>query len=206
MLDSIRQKAYSVAKRGLDIAGSAAGLAVTSPIWVSAAAAIGATMGRPIFFVQPRAGRESEVFDLIKFRTMREPEPGEERIGSDANRITAVGEFLRSTSIDELPTLINVLKGDMSLVGPRPLLVRYLDRYDEEQARRHDVKPGVTGWAQINGRNAISWDEKFEYDVWYVDNRSIWLDIYILLKTVEKVLLREGINADEEEPMPEFMG
>ena len=206
MFESIREEAYEVAKRGLDIVGSTAGLVLTSPIWMSAAVAIGATMGRPIFFVQSRAGRDGDVFELVKFRTMREPTDEEQRIGSDVDRITSVGQFLRSTSIDELPTLINVLKGDMSLVGPRPLLVRYLERYSPRQARRHEVKPGVTGWAQIHGRNAIGWEEKFEYDVWYVDNRSIWLDVYILLKTVEKVLLREGINADDQEPMPEFMG
>lgn len=163
-------------------------------------------MGTPIFFVQPRAGKDGEVFELIKFRTMREPEPGEDRLGSDANRLTAVGEFLRSTSIDELPTLLNVLKGDMSLVGPRPLLVRYLDRYTPEQARRHEVKPGVTGWAQINGRNSIGWEEKFELDVWYVDHQSLWLDIYILAKTVQKVVMREGISSEGAATMPEFMG
>ena len=143
---------------------------------------------------------------MVKFRTMRHPEPGEDPLKSDATRLTKLGGFLRSTSIDELPTLLNVLAGDVSLVGPRPLLMRYLDRYTEEQARRHEVKPGITGWAQVNGRNTLSWEDKFAKDVWYVDNRSLSLDIKIILMTVGKVLARDGISAQGQATMTEFMG
>lgn len=194
------------AKRALDVAVSAAGLVSTAPVTVPVAVAIAATMGRPVLFEQIRPGKDGEPFPMYKFRTMREPKPGEDRLASDADRITRLGAFLRATSLDELPTLINVLRGEMSLVGPRPLLMRYLDRYTPEQMRRHDVKPGITGWAQINGRNAISWDEKFRLDVWYVDNQSLALDLEILLKTAWSVVRREGISAEGHATMPEFMG
>ncbi|QDG51672.1 sugar transferase [Persicimonas caeni] len=206
MFKCFRKIAYRTTKRCLDIVGSGAGLAVTAPLWLPAAAAVRLTMGSPIFFRQTRPGLGGHPFEMLKFRTMREPKPGEDRLKSDADRLTPVGAFLRETSIDELPTLFNVLEGDMSLVGPRPLLMRYLDRYTPEQARRHEVKPGVTGWAQVNGRNALSWEEKFAHDVWYVDHQSLLLDVKILAMTVAKVLAREGIAAEGEATMTEFMG
>jgi lipopolysaccharide/colanic/teichoic acid biosynthesis glycosyltransferase len=197
---------YRAAKRCVDLAGAAAGLAVLGPVMLGTAVAVRASMGSPVLFRQPRPGLRGEVFELRKFRTMREPRPGEERFASDADRLTRVGRFLRATSLDELPTLLNVLRGDMSLVGPRPLLVRYLDRYSAEQARRHDVKPGVTGWAQVNGRNALSWDDKLALDVWYVDHASLALDLRILGMTVARVLRRDGVSREGHATMPEFMG
>ena len=197
---------YDHLKRTMDVVAAGAGLVATAPVLAASAAAVYATMGRPIFFRQQRPGLGGEPFELIKFRTMRLSAPGQDDIGSEANRITPVGQFLRSTSLDELPTLINVLRGEMSLVGPRPLLMRYLPRYSPEQARRHEVRPGVTGWAQINGRNALSWDQKFALDVWYVDHRSLTLDLKILLGTVGKVFAREGISQSGHATMPEFMG
>ena len=150
--------------------------------------------------MQERPGLDGRPFRLIKFRTMRDGP------GSDAERLTRLGRFLRAASLDELPELLNVLKGEMSLVGPRPLLMRYLPRYTPRQMRRHEARPGITGWAQVNGRNAITWEQKFEYDVWYVDNRSFWLDLKILWLTAWRVLTRQGINADVETTMNEFMG
>ena len=197
---------YNPLKRAMDIAGASAGLILTAPLTLPAAAAIRVTMGSPILFRQARPGLHGEPFKMVKFRTMRHPEPGEDPLKSDATRLTKLGGFLRSTSIDELPTLLNVLAGDVSLVGPRPLLMRYLDRYTEEQARRHEVKPGITGWAQVNGRNTLSWEDKFAKDVWYVDNRSLSLDIKIILMTVGKVLARDGISAQGQATMTEFMG
>lgn len=197
---------YDHLKRTMDVVAAGAGLVATAPVLAASAAAVYATMGRPIFFRQQRPGLGGEPFELIKFRTMRLSAPGQDDIGSEANRITPVGQFLRSTSLDELPTLINVLRGEMSLVGPRPLLMRYLPRYSPEQARRHEVRPGVTGWAQINGRNALSWDQKFALDVWYVDHRSLTLDLKILVGTVGKVFAREGISQSGHATMPEFMG
>lgn len=194
------------AKRGLDVVAAATGLVATAPLTVPVAVAVAATMGRPVLFKQIRPGKDGRPFAMLKFRSMREPRPDEERLASDAERITRLGAFLRASSLDELPTLINVLRGEMSLVGPRPLLMRYLDRYTPEQARRHEVKPGITGWAQINGRNAISWEEKFRLDVWYVDHQSLLLDIQILLKTALAVVARDGISADGHVTMPEFMG
>ncbi len=199
-------KENTMLKRLFDIAGATAGLVATAPIMVGCAAAVGMTMGRPIFFRQTRPGKGGEPFELVKFRTMRPPREGEHRIGNDEGRITTVGYILRSTSLDELPTLWNVLRGELSLVGPRPLLMRYLDRYTPHQARRHEVRPGVTGLAQVSGRNALSWEEKFDLDVWYVDNRSMWLDVVILAKTVKKVLIRDGISSDDHPTAPEFMG
>lgn len=197
---------YRIAKRGLDLVVSSATLLATAPLSVPAAVAIRATMGSPIFFRQQRPGLNGEPFDILKFRTMRNLRPGEDIVSSDGDRLTHLGRFLRKTSIDELPTLLNVLQGDMSLVGPRPLLMRYLPRYSSEQSRRHDVKPGITGWAQVNGRNAISWDQKFAFDVWYVDHRSFLLDVKILARTALKVVVSEGISNAEHVTMPEFMG
>ena len=162
------------------------------------------SLGPPIFFSQPRPGQDGRLFTLLKFRTMKNDRDAQGNLLSDAERLTAVGRFLRATSLDELPELVNVLHGEMSLVGPRPLLVQYLDRYTPEQARRHEAKPGITGWAQINGRNTISWEEKFALDVWYVDHLSFWLDVRILLLTLWRVIRRQGINQEGHATMPEF--
>jgi sugar transferase EpsL len=163
-------------------------------------------MGSPVFFKQQRPGLHGKPFYMFKFRTMTNACDGDGCLLPDCDRLTPLGRFLRSTSLDELPELFNVLKGDMSLVGPRPLLMQYLDRYTPEQYRRHEVRPGVTGWAQVNGRNALSWEEKFEMDVWYVENRSFWLDLKILWMTLLKVVRREGISGDGCETMTEFEG
>ena len=160
--------------------------------------------GSPVLFKQPRPGLNEKVFNMIKFRSMTMENDTSGILLSDSNRLTRFGEFLRSTSLDELPSLWAVLKGEMSLVGPRPLLVEYLPLYSKKQSRRHEVKPGITGWAQVNGRNAISWDEKFDLDVWYVDNQSVWLDIKILFLTVKKVIMRDGISAKDDATMPPF--
>jgi sugar transferase EpsL len=163
-------------------------------------------MGRPVFFTQQRPGLSGRPFVLYKFRTMRNDVEKQGYLPSDEERLTPLGCFLRRYSLDELPQLLNVLKGELSFVGPRPLLMEYLDRYTPEQARRHQVKPGITGWAQVNGRNALSWEEKFAFDVWYVDNCSFWLDMKILGLTLVKVLQAEGINREGAATMPEFMG
>lgn len=163
-------------------------------------------LGRPAFFRQVRPGMNGKPFEMIKFRTMTDARDAHGTLLPDAERLTDFGRFLRATSLDELPELWNVLKGDMSLVGPRPLLMEYLPLYSREQARRHAVRPGVTGWAQVNGRNALSWDEKFALDVWYVDHHSLWLDLRILAMTVRKVVVREGINAAGEATMSKFTG
>lgn len=163
-------------------------------------------LGSPIFFQQVRPGLRGKPFKMVKFRTMTQARDAAGQLLPDALRLTSFGRFLRASSLDELPELWNVLKGDMSLVGPRPLLLEYLPLYTPEQARRHEVRPGITGWAQINGRNAISWEAKFKLDVWYVDNRSLWLDIKILWLTVKKVLVRDGISAAGEATMPRFTG
>ncbi len=186
--------------------GSVALLGVAAPVLVVAAAAVLLTMGSPVLYRDRRVGRAGRTFELLKFRTMRPLRPGETVPDSDHVRITRVGRVLRRTSIDELPSLLNVLRGDMSLVGPRPLPVRYLDRYTATQARRHDVKPGITGWAQVNGRNAVSWAEKFTLDVWYVDHSSLRLDLRILMMTVLGLLRREGISYEGHATMPEFTG
>jgi sugar transferase EpsL len=198
--------AGAIAKRALDMVASASALVVLGPLLAATACAVRISMGSPVLFRQRRPGLYGVPFHLIKFRTMRDPRPGEDPVSTDAARLTRVGRFLRERSLDELPTLWNVLKGDMSLVGPRPLLMQYLERYTQEQARRHQVKPGITGWAQINGRNLIDWDKKFELDVWYVDHQSMWLDLEILARTVGQVLRREGISHDREATMPEFWG
>lgn len=163
-------------------------------------------LGSPAFFRQTRPGMQGRPFNMIKFRTMTDARGVDGALLPDADRLTPFGCFLRASSLDELPELWNVLKGDMSLVGPRPLLMDYLPLYSTEQSRRHEVRPGITGWAQINGRNALSWDEKFKLDVWYVDNRSLWLDIKILWLTVRKVLVRDGISAAGAATMPRFTG
>lgn len=163
-------------------------------------------LGSPVFFRQSRPGLHGKPFEMVKFRTMTDERGPQGQLLPDAVRLTSFGRFLRATSLDELPELWNVIKGDMSLVGPRPLLVEYLPLYSPEQARRHEVRPGITGWAQVNGRNALSWDEKFKLDVWYVEHRSIWLDVKILWLTVKKVLVRDGINASGDATMPSFRG
>ncbi len=163
-------------------------------------------LGSPVLFRQKRPGRGGKVFEMIKFRTMTDERDAKGNLLPDAVRLTKFGKFLRSTSMDELPELWNVFKGDMSLVGPRPLLLEYLPLYSEYQARRHEVRPGITGWAQVNGRNAISWNEKFKLDVWYVDNHSMWLDIKVILLTLKKVLVREGISAEGEATIAKFNG
>jgi lipopolysaccharide/colanic/teichoic acid biosynthesis glycosyltransferase len=193
-------------KRIFDIFVAGMAFLVLSPlIWVLMIW-IRVGQGKRIFFRQFRPGKDGRVFGIIKFCTMTDECDEKGCLLPDAERLTPIGRFLRSTSLDELPELWNVIKGDMSIVGPRPLLVQYLGRYTPEQARRHEVKPGITGWAQVNGRNAISWEEKFRLDVWYVDNRSIALDVKIILMTVAKVHRREGISAAGEATMPEFLG
>jgi sugar transferase EpsL len=197
---------YDTLKRGIDFLGAGCGLIALAPVMGATALAVAVSLGRPVFFTQVRPGLHGKPFRLVKFRTMRPPVPGSDGIGDDEARITRVGQILRSTSLDELPTLFNVLRGDMSLVGPRPLLMRYLDRYTPEQARRHEVRPGVTGKAQVSGRNALTWDEKFALDVWYVDHCSLAVDLSILAATVGKVLKRDGISQQGHVTMPEFTG
>jgi lipopolysaccharide/colanic/teichoic acid biosynthesis glycosyltransferase len=181
-------------KRPFDVAVAATALLACAPLLLAVALAVRLVLGRPVLFVQERPGRHGVPFRLIKFRTMRDGFDAEGRPLPDGERLTGLGRFLRSTSLDELPELWNVLRGEMSLVGPRPLLMEYLPLYTPEQARRHEVRPGITGWAQVNGRNALSWEEKFRLDVWYVDNRSFWLDLKILWLTAVKVFRREGIS------------
>ena len=187
-------------KRMVDIVAVVALAWLWVPVFAVVALMVVIAPGRPVFFVQERPGLGGRPFRLVKFRTMRLGE------GTDQERLTRVGRVLRAASLDELPELWNVLKGEMSLVGPRPLLMRYLERYTAEQARRHEVRPGITGWAQVNGRNAITWEQKFAYDVWYVDHRSLWLDLKILWLTVWQVVSRKGISADGEATMGEFTG
>lgn len=193
-------------KRLFDIVGSLVGLVLLSPVMIGTGILIYRSMGRPVTFRQTRPGLGGRPFEMVKFRSMLDSVGPDGHPLSDADRLTPLGRKIRSLSIDELPELWNVLKGDMSLVGPRPLLVEYLPLYSAEQARRHEVKPGLTGWAQINGRNAIGWDEKFALDVWYVDNRSFWLDLKIILATVKKIVTREGISAEGEATMTKFSG
>ncbi|HBN9711330.1 sugar transferase [Pseudomonas aeruginosa] len=193
-------------KRLFDIVASLLGLILLSPVILLVAWQIRRKLGKPVLFRQVRPGIGGHPFEMIKFRTMRDAVDENGNVLPDAERMTPFGNFLRSTSLDELPELWNVLKGDMSLVGPRPLLMEYLPLYSVEQYRRHELRPGVTGWAQVNGRNALSWEEKFELDVWYVDNRSFWLDLKIILLTLKKVFVREGISADGEATMSKFTG
>ena len=193
-------------KRVFDMALSAVALLLLSLPLVCLIWQVRRKLGRPVFFRQVRPGLKGQPFEMIKFRSMTDASGPNRQLLPDAERLTAFGRFLRASSLDELPGLWNVLKGDMSLVGPRPLLMEYLPLYSTEQSRRHEVRPGITGWAQINGRNALSWEEKFKLDVWYVDNRSMWLDIKILWLTVRKVLVRDGISAAGEATMPRFAG
>ncbi len=193
-------------KQTIDGTVAATGLVAASPMFAGVALAIRLSMGPPVFFRQARPGRGGRPFEILKFRTMLDALGADGQPLPDDQRLTSLGRFLRATSLDELPQLINVLKGELSLVGPRPLLTRYLPRYSSRQKRRHDVLPGITGWAQVNGRNAISWDEKFELDVWYVENWSLLLDAQILARTVLKVLKREGVSREGHATMPEFMG
>lgn len=193
-------------KRLFDIVVSLAVLTIFSLPLLLLICLVRIKLGSPVFFTQMRPGRHGEVFRLIKFRTMTDARGPDGELLADSVRLTPFGRMLRSSSLDELPELWNVIKGEMSLVGPRPLLIEYLPLYSPEQAHRHDVRPGITGWAQVNGRNAISWIEKFELDTWYVDNQSFWLDLKILWLTVRKVLVREGINAAQDVTMPPFMG
>lgn len=192
-------------KRALDLLVAGPALILSLPVQAITAIAIRIKLGRPVLFRQQRPGLNGEVFEMLKFRTMLLPDP-ERGLVTDADRMTPLGAFLRSTSVDELPTLWNIVRGDLSVVGPRPLLVQYLERYSPEQARRHDVRPGLTGLAQVNGRNAISWEEKFAYDVEYVDTHNLALDVGIILRTVLQVLRRDGISAGGEATMPEFRG
>lgn len=193
-------------KRVFDIFVSAVALILLLPVLLILMSLLRIKLGSPIFFRQIRPGKGGELFEMFKFRTMLDAVDSFGNPLPDSERLTKFGAFLRSTSLDELPGLWNVLKGDMSLVGPRPLLVEYLELYSPEQARRHNVRPGITGWAQVNGRNAISWDDKFKFDVWYVDNQSFWLDLKILLLTVKKVFVREGISAVGHATMEKFKG
>lgn len=185
-------------------------VALSAPVWLPLLGVLALLVwfktGSPVFFRQARPGKDGVLFTLLKFRTMTDDRDATGKLLPDAARLTPFGRWLRATSLDELPELLNVLKGDMSLIGPRPLLPQYLSRYTPQQARRHAVRPGLTGWAQVNGRNALSWEEKFRLDVWYVDHHSLWLDLKILALTLRQWLRREGINAPGSATMPEFMG
>lgn len=193
-------------KRLVDLVLSLLAFLIFSPIFLIVLLLLFvANHGAP-FFIQPRPGKNGKVFNVIKFRTMNNKRDASGKLLPDAQRLTPVGRFIRSTSLDEIPQLLNVIKGDMSLIGPRPLLVRYLDRYTPEQARRHEVRPGITGWAQVNGRNAISWEKRFELDVYYVDHLSFALDLKILWLTLQKVIKREGISSGSSATMEEFKG
>ena len=195
-----------ILKRIFDVVFSGIGLVVLAPLMAVIAILIRITMGPRVLFRQVRPGQYGVPFTILKFRTMRHAQSGELAIKNDAQRMTAMGSFLRKCSLDELPELWNVLRGEMSLVGPRPLLMDYLARYTSQQARRLEVKPGITGWAQVNGRNALSWEEKFSLDVWYVNHQSFWLDCKILWMTIIQVLQRKGISAEGCATMPEFLG
>lgn len=191
-------------KRAVDIAGASGALVVTAPILLAGAIAVRRSLGRPVMFRQVRAGLDGRLFTLLKLRTMREACGSDGAPLPDEQRMTRAGAFLRSASIDELPTLLNVIRGEMSLVGPRPLFAEYLPLYSAEQSRRHDVRPGITGWAQVGGRNSLTWDEKFAMDAWYVDHLSLWLDLRILCRTVSAVLRREGIASEGHATTPRF--
>jgi len=197
---------YLIIKRSIDIILSIIALIFLAPLYIIIVILIRLHMGSPIFFRQKRPGMHGKPFTLYKFRTMRDIFDEDGNLLPDSDRLTRFGKFLRSTSLDELPELFNVLRGEMSIVGPRPLLLQYLDRYTPEQARRHEVKPGITGWAQVNGRNAIDWEDKFKLDVWYVDNQSFRLDLKIIGLTIWKILKREGISQAGQATMEEFMG
>ncbi len=193
-------------KRLFDIIASLLGLLLLAPVIVVVAFQIRRKLGSPVLFRQIRPGKDGKPFEMIKFRTMLDAIDKDGNPLPDSERMTPFGAFLRATSLDELPELWNVLKGDMSLVGPRPLLMEYLPLYSQKQYRRHEVRPGVTGWAQVNGRNALSWEDKFKLDVWYVDNHAFWLDLKIIYLTIKKVLIRDGISAEGEATMSKFTG
>jgi undecaprenyl phosphate N,N'-diacetylbacillosamine 1-phosphate transferase len=193
-------------KRLFDIMGSFTGLIILSPLFIIITLLLYIFNERKPFFLQKRPGKNARIFTLFKFKTMNENLDSEGNLLPDHERITRFGDIIRKASIDEIPQLINVLKGDMSLVGPRPLLVRYIPRYNNHQSRRHEVRPGLTGWAQVNGRNSLSWEKRLELDVWYVDNYSLYLDFKIVILTIKKVLAREGINQNEMTTASEFMG
>jgi sugar transferase EpsL len=195
-----------ISKRILDLTLTIPGILILSPLLLFISFIVGVNYGTPIIFRQKRPGYRGKPFWVYKFRTMTNTHDTQDNLLPDSQRITRLGQFLRSYSLDELPELFNVLRGEMSWVGPRPLLMQYLERYSPEQARRHEVLPGITGWAQINGRNTLTWEEKFKLDVWYVDHRSFWLDIKILVLTILKVLRREGINQPGQATAEEFMG
>ena len=193
-------------KRAFDIAASTSALVVLSPVLAITAYKVKKELGSPVLFRQTRPGLHGRPFEMIKFRTMKDATDKEGNALPDSERLTDFGKKLRASSLDELPELWNVLKGDMSLVGPRPLLMEYLTLYSAEQAKRHNVRPGVTGYAQVNGRNSLSWEDKFKLDTWYVEHQSLWLDMKILLKTVKKVIIKDGISADGEATMTKFTG
>ena len=193
-------------KRWFDLVVCTIALGCLWPVMLAVAIFIRTKLGAPVFFVQQRPGLDGAPFNMIKFRTMLNAKDADGRDLADSERLTGFGKFLRSTSLDELPELWNIIKGDMSLVGPRPLLMQYLPLYSSLQARRHEVRPGITGWAQVNGRNALSWEDKFRCDIWYVDNRTIWLDVYILFLTILRVVQRNGVSAHGEATMPAFKG
>ncbi len=193
-------------KRAFDVSVALVALALLWPLLVLIGVVVRLKLGSPVLFCQARPGRGGKIFTLWKFRTMTEARDAKGRLRSDAERLTPVGRWLRASSLDELPELLNVLRGEMSLVGPRPLLVEYLGRYTPEQARRHEIRPGITGWAQINGRNGLSWEEKFRLDVWYVDNRSFVLDLKIIAITAARIWSRDGVAAPGEATMPRFTG
>ncbi|HJQ68482.1 MAG TPA: sugar transferase [Blastocatellia bacterium] len=193
-------------KRVLDFIVALAALILLAPALAALALLVRLKLGSPIFFSQKRPGLGGRPFILHKFRTMTDARDRSGQLLSDAERLTGFGRFLRSTSLDELPELLNVLKGEMSLVGPRPLLMQYLDRYTPEQARRHEARPGITGWAQVNGRNAITWERKFDFDLWYIDNQSLWVDLKIIFLTVWRITNRSGISQPGQVTMEEFMG
>ena len=193
-------------KRAFDIAASASALVVLSPVLAITAHKVKKELGSPVLFRQTRPGLHGRPFEMIKFRTMKDATDKAGNALPDSERLTEFGKKLRASSLDELPELWNVLKGDMSLVGPRPLLMEYLPLYNAEQAKRHNVRPGVTGYAQVNGRNSLSWEDKFKLDTWYVEHQSLWLDMKILLKTVKKVIIKDGISAEGEATMTKFTG
>lgn len=193
-------------KRAFDIVASASALVVLSPVLAITAHKVKKELGSPVLFRQTRPGLHGKPFEMIKFRTMKDATDKEGNALPDSERLTEFGKKLRASSLDELPELWNVLKGDMSLVGPRPLLMEYLPLYNAEQAKRHNVRPGVTGYAQVNGRNSLSWEDKFKLDTWYVEHQSLWLDMKILLKTVKKVIIKDGISAEGEATMTKFTG
>ena len=193
-------------KRIIDITIASTALILLSPVYLIVAHKVKKNLGSPVLFRQVRPGLHGKPFEMIKFRTMKDAVDEQGNPLPDSERLTPFGQMLRSTSLDEMPELWNVIKGDMSIVGPRPLLMEYLPLYNQEQAKRHDVRPGMTGHAQVNGRNAISWEEKFKLDTWYVENQSVWLDFKIMLKTVKKVLAKDDINAENDATMPKFNG